>query len=245
LRISPRTIRHYESLGLLRPHHRDGTNGYRDYSGAELLRGVQIEQLKAAGLSLTDIGLALDDEVPLRAILDRKRHELHDTIRESTRQLQVIGALADATWALATAELTVVSPVEVVTVRASSTPEAVAATVRREIQRLRRQLKRCEPNGAWTFAARFPLDLDDEGGIDIDVAAHVARPTAGSTTWPSTNVLQTTLVGPVPLLPLAYDAVLEAAAERHLTPLGTVQETYRDLGPVGTTIVALPVQQPH
>jgi DNA-binding transcriptional MerR regulator len=53
-------LRHYESLGLVRPSGRTGS-GYREYSGADIQRIFHIESLRAVGLSLREIGRALDD----------------------------------------------------------------------------------------------------------------------------------------------------------------------------------------
>lgn len=58
--VSARMLRHYESLGLVRPMGRTGS-GYREYSGADIRRIFQIESLRSLGLSLRDIGRALDD----------------------------------------------------------------------------------------------------------------------------------------------------------------------------------------
>src|SRR5690349_5274029 len=62
LRVSTRTLRHYESVGLLTPASVDESTGYRSYGAAELLRGVRIEQLKGTGLSLEEIRAALDGD---------------------------------------------------------------------------------------------------------------------------------------------------------------------------------------
>ncbi len=53
-------LRHYESLGLVRPSGRTGS-GYREYSGEDVRRIFHIESLRAVGLSLREIGRALDD----------------------------------------------------------------------------------------------------------------------------------------------------------------------------------------
>lgn len=53
-------LRHYESLGLVRPSGRTGS-GYREYSGADIQRIFHVESLRAVGLSLREIGRALDD----------------------------------------------------------------------------------------------------------------------------------------------------------------------------------------
>ncbi|MFJ6614407.1 MerR family transcriptional regulator [Streptomyces sp. NPDC091289] len=58
--ISSRMLRHYESLGLVRPSGRTGS-GYREYSGADIQRIFHVESLRAVGLSLREIGRALDD----------------------------------------------------------------------------------------------------------------------------------------------------------------------------------------
>lgn len=58
--LTRRTLRHYDELGLLVPAERSWGN-YRLYSQADLLRLLQIQNLKALGLSLDEIAAALAD----------------------------------------------------------------------------------------------------------------------------------------------------------------------------------------
>ncbi len=58
--VSARMLRHYESLGLVRPSGRTGS-GYREYSGEDIRRIFHIESLRSLGLPLREIGRALDD----------------------------------------------------------------------------------------------------------------------------------------------------------------------------------------
>ncbi|MEV0264708.1 MerR family transcriptional regulator [Streptomyces sp. NPDC050617] len=58
--VSARMLRHYESLGLVRPTGRTGA-GYREYSGDDIRRIFHIESLRSLGLSLREVGRALDD----------------------------------------------------------------------------------------------------------------------------------------------------------------------------------------
>ncbi|MEU9862455.1 HEAT repeat domain-containing protein [Streptomyces sp. NPDC047971] len=58
--VSARMLRHYESLGLVRPTGRTGA-GYREYSGEDIRRIFHIESLRSLGLSLREVGSALDD----------------------------------------------------------------------------------------------------------------------------------------------------------------------------------------
>jgi DNA-binding transcriptional MerR regulator len=245
LRVSTRTLRHYESLGLLHPQHVDELNGYRDYGHDALLRGMRIEQLKAAGIGLGEIRDVLDGAVPLQTALERGRRTLNRIIDEHQRQLSVIESLARAPGELAAVELVRAPAVEVVVRTARTSPDTLTATIRRQIQRLRRQLKAARPDGSWTFLARFPLDLDPDEidvEIEVDVAALLTAPLDGACTWPATTRLETTIVGPLAMLPLAYDAVLGAAVQRRLVTTGVVCETYHDVAPIATTTVSLVVE---
>ncbi|MFD7337400.1 MerR family transcriptional regulator [Streptomyces violascens] len=58
--VSARMLRHYESFGLVRPSGRTGS-GYREYSEQDIRRIFHIESLRSLGLSLREIGRALDD----------------------------------------------------------------------------------------------------------------------------------------------------------------------------------------
>ena len=52
--VSTRTLRHYESLGLLVPQR--AHNGYRSYSEADAKTLAQIQAMKLCGLPLATIG---------------------------------------------------------------------------------------------------------------------------------------------------------------------------------------------
>ena len=52
--VTPRTIRYYESLGLLGPSEREG-KGFRYYTDAELERLEKIHAFKELGLTLDEI----------------------------------------------------------------------------------------------------------------------------------------------------------------------------------------------
>ncbi|WP_331748412.1 HEAT repeat domain-containing protein (plasmid) [Streptomyces sp. NBC_00984] len=58
--VSARMLRHYDALGLVRPTGRTGA-GYREYSSEDIRRIFHIESLRSLGLSLREVGRALDD----------------------------------------------------------------------------------------------------------------------------------------------------------------------------------------
>ena len=58
--VSTRMLRHYDSLGLVCPTGRT-TGGYREYSDDDIRRLFHVESLRSLGLSLRQIGRALED----------------------------------------------------------------------------------------------------------------------------------------------------------------------------------------
>ncbi|KAA9377653.1 MerR family transcriptional regulator [Microbispora cellulosiformans] len=73
--LTPRTLRHYDDIGLLRPARTAG-NGYRWYGRRELLRLQRILLLRELGVPLARIGEILDGERDEVAALRRHREEL-------------------------------------------------------------------------------------------------------------------------------------------------------------------------
>lgn len=59
--LTPRTLRHYDDIGLLRPARTAG-NGYRWYGRRELLRLQRILFLRELGVPLARIGALLDGD---------------------------------------------------------------------------------------------------------------------------------------------------------------------------------------
>lgn len=87
-RISARMLRHYDTLGLLRPAHVGKENGYRYYDEAQLTQLSKIEKLKGYGFPLSEIPelLALP-ESGLSQRLHARRLQAH---RELTRLRQTL-----------------------------------------------------------------------------------------------------------------------------------------------------------
>ncbi|EFE73317.1 MerR family transcriptional regulator [Streptomyces filamentosus] len=99
--VSARMLRHYESLGLVRPSGRTGS-GYREYSGEDVRRIFHIESLRAVGLSLREIGRALDDPgfTPADLVDDliRRTRERIAAETELLTRLQRVRAADPAAW---------------------------------------------------------------------------------------------------------------------------------------------------
>ncbi|WP_181772119.1 HEAT repeat domain-containing protein [Amycolatopsis pittospori] len=99
--VSTRMLRHYDSLGLVRPTGRT-VGGYREYSDEDIRRIFHVESLRSLGLSLKQIGRALEDPAfepstlvgdLIRRTEDRLRRE-----QELLERLRTVDASTSHGW---------------------------------------------------------------------------------------------------------------------------------------------------
>ncbi|MCP2276073.1 DNA-binding transcriptional regulator, MerR family [Nocardia amikacinitolerans] len=99
--VSARMLRHYDNLGLVRPTGRT-VGGYREYSAEDIRRIFHVEGLRSLGLSLRQIGSALDDPgfVPSALVGDliRKTEARLDRDRELLERLRLVDTVEPASW---------------------------------------------------------------------------------------------------------------------------------------------------
>jgi DNA-binding transcriptional MerR regulator len=89
-KVSVRTLRHYDDLGLLKPAHVDPLTGYRYYTPELVLRLHRILVLRDLGVPLSEVGQLVDDDVTveqLRGILLLRQVEARARLAELTEQL--------------------------------------------------------------------------------------------------------------------------------------------------------------
>ncbi|WP_214105006.1 MerR family transcriptional regulator [Acrocarpospora catenulata] len=79
-RVSIRMLRHYDSVGLLRPARVDPVTGYRYYQAAQLSRLNRLIALKDLGFTLHQVAAVLDDKVSVE--------ELHGMLRLRQAELE-------------------------------------------------------------------------------------------------------------------------------------------------------------
>lgn len=94
-RVSPRMLRHYDAIGLLRPDRTDPATGYRFYGAAQLARLNRIIALKDLGFTLQQVGAVLDEQVgpeELRGMLRLRRAELAEAVAAATARLAQVEA---------------------------------------------------------------------------------------------------------------------------------------------------------
>ncbi|MEV6258236.1 HEAT repeat domain-containing protein [Nocardia sp. NPDC051911] len=99
--VSARMLRHYDSLGLVRPTGRT-VGGYREYSPEDIRRIFHVEGLRSLGLSLSQIARALDEAAftpsTLVGELIRKTEERLKRERELLERLRRVDAAEPSGW---------------------------------------------------------------------------------------------------------------------------------------------------
>ena len=89
-RISTRTLRHYDRIGLLQPSDR-GDSGYRLYSDGDLRRLQQILFYKTLNFSLPDIAVILNDpQFNFQLALIKQRQRVQEDFEQTQRVLTLI-----------------------------------------------------------------------------------------------------------------------------------------------------------
>jgi DNA-binding transcriptional MerR regulator len=239
LGVTRRAVRHYEHLGLLSPGAIEPRTGYRTYGPTQLLRGLQIEQFKAAGVDLATICAILDNPTIATDVLTRHRAVLADRVAQTRAQLATTDALIAQLHPLATPTIVDVPAHHALTTQTITTPDALERSIRRGIQQVARTARVRHGTCCRSFSARFPR-YDHHQPFTVTVAGHLDTPMPASTLRPAERHLSLTWTGPIAHLHLAHQIVLDDAHTRGITTDGTIIEHYHDLSATRTD-VAVPI----
>lgn len=131
-RVSVKTLRHYDEIGLLPPAQVDPFTHYRYYSAAQLPRLQRILALREMGFGLAQIGQMLEETVSseeLLGMLKLRRAEIQARIRQEQRQLAAVEARLARFQQTAVppsyaVRLRAVEPLPVASIRQAMTDEA-------------------------------------------------------------------------------------------------------------------------
>ena len=94
-RVSVRMLRHYDTIGLLRPASVDPVSGYRFYQASQLAELNRVIALKDLGFTLQQVQAILEEQVSaaeLRGMLKLRRAEIHAQIEAETARLARVEA---------------------------------------------------------------------------------------------------------------------------------------------------------
>jgi DNA-binding transcriptional MerR regulator len=93
--VSPRMLRHYDEIGMLRPEQTDPSNGYRRYGAQQLSRLHRILALRDLGFTLEQIRDVLEENPPveqLRGMLRMRQAQIEQTVDEERERLRRVEA---------------------------------------------------------------------------------------------------------------------------------------------------------
>jgi DNA-binding transcriptional MerR regulator len=93
--VSPRMLRHYDEIGMLKPEQVDPTNGYRLYAAHQLGRLHRIVALRDLGFTLEQISEVLEENPPveqLRGMLRMRQAQIEQTVGEEQERLRRVAA---------------------------------------------------------------------------------------------------------------------------------------------------------
>ncbi|MFS0784487.1 MerR family transcriptional regulator [Bacillus sp. 1P06AnD] len=122
-KITTKTLRHYDELGLLKPDYVDDMTGYRFYTSQQLPKLHQILALKRMGLSLKQIKDALQHPEAIDSYLQVKEQEVVQHIKSEEEKLVQIRSYLQ----LMKGEINMYNPI------IKELPEVIVASMRRII----------------------------------------------------------------------------------------------------------------
>ncbi|MBI9091350.1 MAG: MerR family transcriptional regulator [Desulfobacterium sp.] len=87
-KLSPRMLRHYDSIGLLQPGHVDKVTGYRYYADSQFQDAMEIIRLKRYDFSLEQIKTILETHDPdhFRNLLQKQIGSLDEAATRRKKQ---------------------------------------------------------------------------------------------------------------------------------------------------------------
>ncbi len=89
-RVTVKTLRYYDDIGLLKPAHINKDNGYRFYTTDQLLQLHQIISLKQIGFSIDNILSVINNQGESDKILEARKNEILAELDEGKERLSRI-----------------------------------------------------------------------------------------------------------------------------------------------------------
>lgn len=239
-RVSPKMLRHYDELGLLRPAHTDPQSDYRFYTAEQLPRLNRILVLKDLGFTLQQIGALMADDLSteqIRGMLKLRRAEVEQLLDAEQQRLAQIEAR------LSEIEAADQAPVYDVVLRpVAPLPVAAASAVAYSDSNVAELLSEVEWHVArhHARATQPPVVIYhgcSAGLMQVEVAVPLSSPLPGSgrvsvAELPAAPLMACLVhMGPDEALDQAYGALLRWIAARRYRVAGPTRELYLRFAP--------------
>jgi len=236
-RITPKTLRHYEKLGLILPAEIDEWTGYRYYRSDQLPLIRRILLLKEMGFSLNEISDILQQQDQLGSLLHQKERELTEELRLHQMRLDRVKEYL----VRLEGEQEMSNQVEI-----KSLPGVTVASMRTRVENYDRFFEIVPLMGEYMRSVGahcrdpfycFTLYHDGEykeEDIDVEICEAVVAAFPESdkvkvkTIDPVSNAACLMHRGPYSTLRSSYNELYRWIAEHHLKPAGPPRESYID-----------------
>jgi DNA-binding transcriptional MerR regulator len=236
-RITPKTLRHYDRIGLLRPAKIDEWTGYRYYAAEQLPQIGRILMLKGFGCSLSEIREILADDSKLESLLRERERAIKRTIRDERGRLDRVSSyLAHITQGETMNTVITLKPL----------PEVVVASMRTTVPNYDAFFTIVPKMGEYmnsvgavcrTPAYCFTMFHNDEyreEDIDVEICEAVVEPREASELVQFRTVSGVATAacidhrGPYATIGASYNALFAWIADIGYTPVDHPRESYVD-----------------
>jgi DNA-binding transcriptional MerR regulator len=232
-RLSVKTLRRYDAMGLLEPAAVDPDTGYRYYAPDQTARGEAIRSLRSLDMPLADISVALDSRPERRReVLLAHRERLEQAMTEQRRRLETFEAIVEGKTQLITyaIEITQTETIQFASVRSVANHDNVGQVIADGFARVVEALHRAgaDANGPPFVIFHEVIDHETEGDIEmcIPVIGNVTTASVPTGAIPGGQVATTTHRGPYEGLPGAYHALGDWIVGHGFETNGPPRETY-------------------
>ncbi len=253
VRLSVRSLRRYDALGLLRPTYVDPATGYRRYTLEQVRDAETIRLLRELGVPLAVVGEILGDRADREAVLARLETHLArleadmQVQRERVRRLQTLVTQDDPFPAQLVIEQRL-SPQPVAAIRFRTSHRSVDSDVAEAFGSLAALLADADVTPAADPMLVLHAVIDEATDGDLEVAIPVRGPDLDlveirGRTLPGVHVIQTRHRGPIGEIAAAYHVLGAWSAAHGLQPAGPPREIFRNdptaAGPSGLEVDVL------
>jgi DNA-binding transcriptional MerR regulator len=217
-RLTPKALRIYHRVGLLRPASIDHASGYRRYDAGQVRTGQLIGLLRGADLSLAEIGLMLEDLAVAENLAVERLDRLVGEIdrRHADRKLLIrhIRAILqegdDPMFPIATRH---VPAQRMMSIQRRLHGHETDSFVEEAKAAFAAHLEGVQPTGPFTLIFHGPVNADDDGPLEAVLGCSDGvqpTPAIGIRTEPAHDEAYTTITKAqwaYPAILAAYDAV--------------------------------------
>ncbi len=254
--VSPRMLRHYDRLGLLRPDRVDPDTGYRSYGVQQLARLHRLLALRDLGFTLGQIAGLLDGEASseeLRGMLRLRRAELERSVVDEQNRLRRVEAhlrASEGSNAVNTQDVVVkhTQPLRIVESHATAAalnPEHIGPVFEQLAPRLADHIQR--GGGRPGMLIGYYDDPREDGSVEVHVGFEI-----GSQEVPSDaeiKVLELSVIevaslvhrGSMEGIVPVYEALIRWIEDSGLRLAGHSRELYHEMGEGGPQVTELQI----